>query len=82
MNTHQAKRVYIYKSIQNANTTATTTYIHKSKPTHMHKTNLIYLLNKVKTNHCTSLYVNQLLAVFTKEKNKKKTKEKSKKIPN
>lgn len=48
----------------------------------MHKTNLIYLLNKVKTNHCTSLYVNQLLAVFTKEKNKKKTKEKSKKIPN
>lgn len=46
MNTHQAKRVYIYKPIQNANTTtatATTTYIHKSKPTHMHKTNLIYL---------------------------------------
>lgn len=45
MNTHQAKRVYIYKTIQNANTTTatTTTYIHKSKPTHMHKTNLIYL---------------------------------------
>lgn len=45
MNTHQAKRVYIYKPIQNANTTTatTTTYTHKSKPTHMHKTNLIYL---------------------------------------